>query len=196
MSTAPCLIWRTLSATCGVLCWGLWQCHYRQMCGLGNVWETLPRPHHQATFPYDTTRCAWSAYAWLCGSEMRGPKTSGLQRLHRNDRSVISWICGTKDWDETHSASLLRKLSIKDITAVLHSRRIGWYRHVQCVTSSIKFATGLAIPGPGGVEGLERHVPNMWRMVSVLIHKTGAWRAAFRCTRMMSVPSNGTQTAP
>ena len=41
-----------------------------------------------------------------------GPNGSDLQWLHRKDHAMICWICGTKDWDETPSASLLKKLGI------------------------------------------------------------------------------------
>ena len=49
-----------------------------------------------------------------------GPNTSDLKQLHRNDRTVIHWIYGTKDRNEACWVSLLQKLGIKDITAVLH----------------------------------------------------------------------------
>ena len=62
--------------------------------------------------------------AMLHGSETWGPKNTELQRLRRNDRAMIRWICGTKDRDETPSFILLQKLGIQDITSVLRCRRL------------------------------------------------------------------------
>jgi len=42
-----------------------------------------------------------------------------LQRLHRNDRSMIWWIFGSKARDETPSVQLLLKFGLTDITVVL-----------------------------------------------------------------------------
>jgi len=41
--------------------------------------------------------------AMLHVSETWGPNTSDLQRLRRNDRSMLGWICGSKALDETPS---------------------------------------------------------------------------------------------
>ena len=59
-------------------------------------------------------------------------------------------FCGTKDRDESPSASLLQKLGIEDVTPVLRSRRLRWYGHEHRVTSCIKFVTNLAIPDTKG----------------------------------------------
>ena len=55
------------------------------------------------------------------------PPDGGLGKVQEtflccNDGTIIRWICGTKDRDEASSASLLQKLVIEDITAVLCSR--------------------------------------------------------------------------
>ena len=92
--------------------------------------------------------------AMLHGSETWGPNSPELQRLHRNDRAMIRWICGIKDSDKIPSASLLQKLGIKDITSLLCCRRRRWYSHVQRATSCIKSQTFLALKRK---EGLERH---------------------------------------
>ena len=61
------------------------------------------------------------------------------------------WSAGSvapKYWVETSSISLLLKLCIKDITAVLPIGRLRWYGHVQCARSCIKSVTDLLLPGP------------------------------------------------
>ena len=62
--------------------------------------------------------------AMFHGSKIWGPNTSDLQRPRCNNRCMIWWISGTKDWDETLSALLLQKLGIEGITVILHSQRL------------------------------------------------------------------------
>ena len=56
--------------------------------------------------------------AMLHSSETWGPTTSNLEWLCHNGSTMTHWICGTKDQDETPSASR-KKLGIKDIMRVL-----------------------------------------------------------------------------
>ena len=44
-----------------------------------------------------------------------------LNRLRRNDRAMIRWICNVKAGDEVSSDSLLSKLGLQDIDVVLRS---------------------------------------------------------------------------
>ena len=53
-----------------------------------------------------------------------------LNRLRRNDRAMIRWICNVKANDEVSSDSLLSKLGLQDIDVVLRSSRMRWYGHV------------------------------------------------------------------
>ena len=68
------------------------------------------------------------------------PNASDLQRLRRNDRAMIRWICGAKLEDEI-SAVLHQKLDLDEITAVLRTRRLRWYGHIQRATSCINSIT-------------------------------------------------------
>ena len=54
-----------------------------------------------------------------------------LNRLRRNDRAMIRWICNVKANDEISSDSLLSKLGLQDIDVVLRSSRMRWYGHVE-----------------------------------------------------------------
>ena len=54
-----------------------------------------------------------------------------LNRLRRNDRAMIRWICNVKANDEVSSDSLLSKLGLQDIDVVLRSSRMRWYGHVE-----------------------------------------------------------------
>ena len=147
------------------------------------------------------TACVRSAM--LHGSETWAPNASDLQRLRRNDRSMIRWICGTKDQDETPSATLLQKLGIDDITAVLRSRRLRWSGHVQRATSCINSVTDLVIPG---IRGRGRPRKTWLECVRKDVSECGlsgidpqdrvAWRAGVRRCLVLPTPSNGTSPAP
>ena len=54
-----------------------------------------------------------------------------LNRLRRNDRAMIRWVCNVKANDEVSSDSLLSKLGLQDIDVVLRSSRMRWYGHVE-----------------------------------------------------------------
>ena len=139
----------------------------------------------------------------LHGSETWEPKADDLQRLRRNDCAVIRWICGTKVQDELPSDSLLQKLGIKDILAVLRSGRLRWYGHVQRATSCIKSITDLPLPGPRR-PGRPRKtwsecIKNDIRDCG-LAHTDpldrDSWRAGVRHSLVLPTPLNGKRTAP
>ena len=54
-----------------------------------------------------------------------------LNRLRRNDRAMIRWICNVKAKDEVSSDSLLSKLGIQDLDRVLRTGRMRWFGHVE-----------------------------------------------------------------
>ena len=86
--------------------------------------------------------------AMLYCNETWAANACDLQRLLRNDRTMIRWICGIKPEDEISSASLLLKLGIEDVAMVLQTRHLRWYGHVQRAKSSVNSITNLVIPGP------------------------------------------------
>ena len=61
--------------------------------------------------------------------------TATLNRLRRNDHTMIHWICNVKAKDEVSSDSLLSKLGILDV--VLRTSRMRWFGHVQHSTGWI-----------------------------------------------------------
>ena len=64
-----------------------------------------------------------------------------LNRLRRNDRAMISWICNVKAKDEVSSDSLLTKLGIQDLDVVLRTGRMRWFGHVERSTGWISRST-------------------------------------------------------
>lgn len=83
----------------------------------------------------------------LHGGESWGPNAEAIQRLRRNDRSMIRWICGTSS-DEASSDQLLERLGITDISVAICRQRLRWYGHVQRSTY-LKAVSDLVIPGRG-----------------------------------------------
>ena len=64
-------------------------------------------------------------------------KVDTLNRLRRNDRAMIRWICNVRTKDEVSSDSLLTKLGIQDLDVVLRTSRMRWFGHVDHSTGWI-----------------------------------------------------------
>ena len=64
-------------------------------------------------------------------------KADTLNRLRRNDRAMIRWICNVKAKDEVSSDPLLTKLGIQDLDVVLRTGRMRWFGHVERSTGWI-----------------------------------------------------------
>ena len=60
-----------------------------------------------------------------------------LNRVRRNDRVMIRWICNVKAKDEVSLDSLLSKLGIQDMDVVLRTSRMRWFGHVERSTGWI-----------------------------------------------------------
>ena len=60
----------------------------------------------------------------LHAAETWAMKVDTLNRLRRNDRAMIRWICNVRAKDEVNSDSLLTKLGIQDLYVVLRTSRM------------------------------------------------------------------------
>ena len=60
-------------------------------------------------------------------------KADTLNRLRRNGRAMIRWICNVKAKDEVSQDPLLTKLGIQDlhVDVVLRTSRMRWFGHVE-----------------------------------------------------------------
>ena len=67
----------------------------------------------------------------LHAAETCAMKADTLNHLQRNDCAMNRWICNVKAKDEVSSDSLLTKLGIQDLDAVLHTSRMRWFGHVE-----------------------------------------------------------------
>ena len=86
----------------------------------------------------------------LYGSETWAPTSSDLQRLRRNDRSMIRWICGVRPSDDVSPTTLHKRLGIREVSEVLSTGRLRWYGHVKRASSCINSVTNLEVPGSRG----------------------------------------------
>ena len=70
----------------------------------------------------------------LHAAETWAMKVDILNRLRRNDRAMICWICNVRAKDEVSSDSLLTKLGILDLDVVICTSRMRQFGHVECST--------------------------------------------------------------
>ena len=73
----------------------------------------------------------------LHAAETWAMKVDTLNRLRRNDRAMIRWICNVRAKDEVSSDSLLTKLGIQDLDVVLRTSWMRWFGHVEHSTGWI-----------------------------------------------------------
>lgn len=67
----------------------------------------------------------------LHGSETWPVKTEDSQRLHRNEMSMIRWMCGVTLKDRFSSEELRARLGIKSILDIMRRSRLSWFGHVE-----------------------------------------------------------------
>ena len=67
----------------------------------------------------------------LHAAETWAMKVDTLNRLWRNDRAMVCWICNVRAKDEVSSDSLLTKLGIQDLDVVFRNSRMRWFGHAQ-----------------------------------------------------------------
>ena len=63
----------------------------------------------------------------LHAAETWAMKADTLNRLRRNDRAMIRWICNVKAKDEVSLDSLLTKLGIQNLDVVRRTSRLRWF---------------------------------------------------------------------
>ena len=67
----------------------------------------------------------------LQAAETLAMKADTLNRLRRNDRVMIRWICNVKAKDEVSSDSLFTKLGIQDLNVMPRTSRMRWIGHIE-----------------------------------------------------------------
>ncbi|CAH1266594.1 Hypp3432 [Branchiostoma lanceolatum] len=125
-----------------------------------------------------------------------------LQRLRRNDRAMIRWICGAKPQDETPSETLHAKLGLVDIVSVLWSCRLRWYGHVERASGCINTITKMQLPGSRGrgrprkswMECVRKDI-KVCGLTSVNPLDRAAWKRGVTTSRLLPTPVSGTPAA-
>ena len=110
--------------------------HMLQMCMGQN--PAIVSPSHQ--LPLLTRGKVYSSCVrsvMLHAAETWAMKVDTLNRLRRNDRAMIHWICNVKAKDKVSSDSILTKLGIQDLDVVLCTSRMRWFGHVERSTGWI-----------------------------------------------------------
>ena len=83
----------------------------------------------------------------LYGSECWALTTADGQRLQRNERAMIRWICKVKIRDKISSNKLLNKLCLGNLDITLRTTRLRWFGHVCRSDSWIKKCTQHEVAG-------------------------------------------------
>ena len=78
------------------------------------------------------------------GGETLVPNDLDLQRLQRNDRAMLLWICGVNAKDGISSEDLLAKLHPSDATVELHTHPLRWFGRIKC-SNELSFVMDMRI---------------------------------------------------
>ena len=140
--------------------------------------------------------------ALLYGSETWAPTASNLQRLRRNDRAMIRWICGVKPHDEVTMETLFTKFGIQEVAVALRTKRLRWYGHVVRASSWTNSITGIAIPGPRGLRRARKSWSEYVKADIDVCNLEGidpqnreAWRSGVRTSQLQLTPGTGKLSA-
>ena len=130
-----CYLGDMLSAGCGCELAAITRCK----CARGKFRQLLPllTNRHLPLLTRGKVYSSCVRSVMLHAAETWAMKVDTLNRLRRNDRAMIRWICNVRAKDEVSSDSLLTKLGIQDLDVVLHTSRMRWFGHVECSTGWI-----------------------------------------------------------
>ena len=141
--------------------------------------------------------------ALLHGNETWAPKAPDLQRLRRNDRAIIHWICSAKLHDEVPMETLYTKLRIQEVAVVLRTKGLRWCGHAACASCWTNSITSIAIPCPRGrgrpmkswSECVKADV-NVCNLEGINLQNREAWRSGVRRTSQLQLtPGTGKLSA-
>ena len=74
-------------------------------------------------------------------------KQTDLDRLLRNERAMLRWMCAVKPTDVINTQDLRLRLGIDDLDVALRRKRLRWFGHVQRSTSWIGRVCSLDVGG-------------------------------------------------
>ena len=129
------------------------------------------------------------------GSECWSLRKDERNRLLRNERAMVRWVCGVKPGVEVDTAALYNRLAIPHLDAALRYSRLRWYGHVTRSQSWIQRCQTLDVAGRASA-GRPRKTWNdsvkedlrACRLNSDLTWNRDAWRESIRVTIRQSNP--------
>ena len=86
----------------------------------------------------------------MYASECWAHNVGDLLELQHSGRAVIRWTCGVRLKDHISSNSLLRKLGVGNIRALLRYNRLRWFGHVVRSDGCIGSITEFEVDGQRG----------------------------------------------
>ena len=125
----------------------------------------------------------------LHASETLPLTKKNLQRLQRNDRTIIRQICSIKPEDVAmvRSSKLLAKLELEDLHLILRERRLCWFGHVERSSCAVRTACGIQIDGWGGAgnpkltwKKLMEKDGHEWKLTTLDPPERSTWRSGER----------------
>ena len=126
----------------------------RCRCAWGKFRENFPLLTSKPV-PFDLRGRLFSSNvrsSMLHGTETWPMTSAALDRLCRNDRAMIRWICGVKPSDDPSMDELHAKLRICDLAILVRERRLRWFGHVMRSNGEINRVRFRPVPerkGPG-----------------------------------------------
>ena len=112
-----------------------------------------------------------------------------LQRLQRNNMSMIRQICNVRPQDivTTRSNELLVQLGIEDLDLILKERRLRWYGHVERSNGAVKTAFDIQVDGKRESgrskmtwKQLTERDCRKWKLSAINPHDRHTWRSGVR----------------
>ena len=172
----------------------------RCRCAWGKFRENLPLLTSKPV-PFDLRGRLFSSNvrsSMLHGTETWPITSAALHRLCRNDRAMISWICGVKPSDDPSMDELHAKLGICDLAILVRERRLRWFGHVMRSNGEINRVRSRPVPGRKGPgrpkKTWEECVKQDLKVCGLSEAGTQdrlSWRSSVKNSRQEPTPSNG-----
>ena len=115
----------------------------------GKFWELLPILSSKSLSLHTRGRvyCSCIRGAMLYACECWPLKQTDLDRLLRNEKAMLRWMCAVKPTDVINTQDLSLRLGVDDLDVALSRKRLRWFGHVQRSTSWIGRVCSLDVGG-------------------------------------------------
>ena len=84
----------------------------------------------------------------LYDSETWAPRKTEVDRLQRNERSMLRSMCGIRPDERVGSAAVCEKLGISELGNAIAKRRLRWFGHVERSSGWINQCQKVVVEGP------------------------------------------------